>query len=197
MPSTRAFGNGFAVAQESLFRQEVLKARQGSWLGDIAIASPLSRWALLALAATLGAAIVLFLVLGHYTRRESVVGQLVPSAGLLGVTAPGAGTVTRVLVRDGDRVKAGDVLLEISSNQDSSLLGDSHLRHTRFKAAHGSTTMNPIDRDTLGYGMAFAGLGLLLVALVFVHSGLLRYVLIIAVILTSIAALVTLLQGRG
>jgi hypothetical protein len=57
--------------------------------------------------------------------------------------------------------------------------------------------MNPIDRETLGYGIAFAGLGLLLVGLVFVHSGLLRYILIIASILTSIAALVTLFNGRG
>lgn len=57
--------------------------------------------------------------------------------------------------------------------------------------------MNPIDRETLGYGMAFAGLGLLLAGLVFVHSGWLRYVLIVAAILTSIAALVTLLHGRG
>lgn len=115
------------MAQESLFRQEVLKARQGSWLGDIAIASPLARWVLLTLAAALGASVVLFLFFGHYTRRESVVGQLVPSGGLLGIAAPGPGTITRVLVREGDRVQAGEVLLEISSNQDDSALGDTHL----------------------------------------------------------------------
>ncbi|MGN2242599.1 hypothetical protein ACFWZU_03700 [Frateuria sp. GZRR33] len=57
--------------------------------------------------------------------------------------------------------------------------------------------MNLIDRETIGYGMALAGVGLLLVGLVFVHSGWLRYILVIAAILTSIAALVTLLQGRG
>lgn len=115
------------MAQESLFRQEVLKARQGSWLGDIAIASPLARWVLLTLAAALGASVVLFLFLGHYTRRESVVGQLVPSGGLLGIAAPAPGTITRVLVHQGDRVHAGDVLLEISSTQDNSTLGDTHL----------------------------------------------------------------------
>jgi hypothetical protein len=57
--------------------------------------------------------------------------------------------------------------------------------------------MNPIDRETFGYGMALAGLGLLLVGLVFVHSGLLRYSLVVAAILMSVAALVILLQGRG
>jgi membrane fusion protein len=115
------------VAQESLFRKEVLKARQGSWLGGIAVASPLGRWVMLVLAAMLGASVVLFLVLGHYTRRESVVGQLVPSGGLLGVTAPGPGTITRVFVREGDQVRAGDVLAEISSDQDNSTLGDTHV----------------------------------------------------------------------
>jgi membrane fusion protein len=115
------------VAQRSLFRQEVLKARQTSWLGEIAVASPLANWVMLVLTAALGATVVLFLALGRYTRRESVVGQLVPSGGLLGIAAPGPGTLTQILVRDGDHVKAGDVLAEISSNQDNSTLGDTHL----------------------------------------------------------------------
>ena len=110
----------------SLFRQEVVEARRGEWLGSIVVAAPLSRWLLTALAMALAAAILLFLIFGHYTRRETVAGQLVPSAGLLNIAAPSAGTVTQLHAHDGQRVKAGDVLLELSSNQDSAALGDTH-----------------------------------------------------------------------
>jgi membrane fusion protein len=69
---------------------------------------------------------MLFLLLGHYTRRETVTGQLVPNRGVLTVAAPGVGTVTRLLVRGGQHVEAGDALLELSSKQDSTALGDTH-----------------------------------------------------------------------
>ncbi|GAA0252983.1 HlyD family secretion protein [Rhodanobacter caeni] len=92
----------------------------------IIVAAPLSRWALTVLVVAFAAAILLFLVFGHYTRRETVVGQLVPSAGLLNVVAPGAGTVTKLYVHDGQAVKAGGVLLELSGDQDSAALGDTH-----------------------------------------------------------------------
>jgi len=101
-------------------------ARRGEWLGSIIIAAPLSRWLLTSLALSLAAAVLLFLFFGHYTRRETVVGQLVPSAGLLNVAAPNVGTIARLQVHDGQRVKAGDVLIEISSEQDSTALGDTH-----------------------------------------------------------------------
>jgi len=109
-----------------LFRQEVIEAKRGEWLGSIIVATPLSRWALTTLALILAAAIMLFLLLGHYTRRETVTGQLVPNRGVLTVAAPGVGTVTRLLVRGGQHVEAGDALLELSSKQDSTALGDTH-----------------------------------------------------------------------
>lgn len=111
---------------QGLFRQEVIDAKRGEWLGSIIVAAPLSRWLLTSLSLVAAAIILTFLFLGHYTRRETVNGQLVPSAGLLNVVAPGAGTVTRLLVHDGQAVSAGDVLLSISSEQDSASLGDTH-----------------------------------------------------------------------
>lgn len=111
---------------QGLFRQEVIDAKRGQWLGSIIVAPPLSRWLPTALAVVLATAIVLFLFFGHYTRRETVTGQLVPSAGLLNVAAPVAGTVTRLQVHDGQAVKAGEVLLQLSSEQDSAALGDTH-----------------------------------------------------------------------
>ena len=108
-------GQGRMVLSQGLFRQEVIDARRGEWLGSIIVAAPLSRWLLTALASVLATTILLFLFLGHYTRRETVTGQLVPNAGLLNVVAPDAGTVTQLHVRDGQRVKAGDTLCVIEA----------------------------------------------------------------------------------
>lgn len=111
-----------------LFRQQVVEAQRSDWLGSIMVAAPLSRWSLtlLALALALATALLLFLFLGHYTRRATVRGELVPTAGLLNVVAPSQGTVTRLRVHDGQRVKTGDVLLQLSGEQDSAALGDVH-----------------------------------------------------------------------
>ncbi|MFC5741520.1 HlyD family secretion protein [Dyella tabacisoli] len=110
----------------SLFRQEVIDAKRSEWLGSIIVAAPLSRWLLVSWGLALAALILIFLVFGQYTRRESVVGQLVPDAGLLNVTANNAGTIVQVLVRDGQKVHRGDPLIEISSEQGSAALGDTH-----------------------------------------------------------------------
>jgi len=111
---------------DGLFRTEALQAQRGQWLGAINLATPLSFrwWALLALA--LATAVVLFLVFGQYTRRETVTGQLQPGAGLLTLTARTTGTVTRTFVHEGQRVRAGQALIEVSANLVSARMGDTH-----------------------------------------------------------------------
>ena len=109
---------------QKLFRDEALHAMRDEWLGSIVVAVPLSRWMLALLAATAACSIILLFTLGHYTRRESVSGQLVPVTGLITLTSIGNGSVTRVWVHDGQFVKQGDPLVEISSAQDSVALGD-------------------------------------------------------------------------
>ncbi len=111
---------------KGLFRQEVIDARRGDWLGGIIVVTPLSRWILTTWSLALAASILLFLIFGQYTRRETVTGQLVPSAGLLNVSAFTTGTVTQVRVYDGQAVHRGDPLMEISSEQDSASLGNTH-----------------------------------------------------------------------
>ncbi|HET7268241.1 MAG TPA: HlyD family efflux transporter periplasmic adaptor subunit [Oleiagrimonas sp.] len=110
-------------SEHRLFRQEVVDARRGQWLGSINLAVPLSRWVLTLLAATLATGIIAFLVFGHYTKRQRVTGKLVPSAGMLAVTAVNAGTVTEVFVHTGQSVQAGQQLLEVSAERDSATLG--------------------------------------------------------------------------
>lgn len=136
---------------EGLFRTEVLQAQRGQWLGAVNLATPLSFkwWAALALA--LAAAIVAFLLFGHYTRRETVAGQLQPSAGILTLAGQTTGTVTRALVHEGERVKAGQPLVEISANLVSASMGDAHAAvsaQLRVQEAQVRTTLADLQPET-------------------------------------------------
>lgn len=106
---------------DHLFRHEVNEARRGQWLGSVHLAIPMSFLWLALLGIALAAAIVLFMVLGHYTRYARVQGKLVPSAGLLDVRSITAGTVERVYVHVGEAVQQGEPLVEVSGERGSAL----------------------------------------------------------------------------
>jgi membrane fusion protein len=93
-----------------LFRKEVFEAQRQKWLGGISLVQPLRLWVLSAAAIAGTAAVVALLVLGSYTRRSTVTGQLVPNLGLSTVVSPGEGVVAQVLPAEGAQVRAGQPL---------------------------------------------------------------------------------------
>lgn len=110
--------------ERSLFRRQVLDAPNQEWLGTVRLAAPVANrvWTLVALG--VGAAILIWLFAGHYTRRVHVTGLLVPKAGLISITANTIGIVDHVAVAEGDRVLAGDILVSLSGEHTSKSLGD-------------------------------------------------------------------------
>lgn len=62
-----------------------------------------------------GLVLVLFLVWGEYTKRSTVKGQLIPDKGLVQTYTTVAGVVLEKHVSEGQKVKAGDVLYQIST----------------------------------------------------------------------------------
>ena len=96
-----------------LFREEVLAARRMPWLGPISIAQGPSTWLLAAVACVAATLVLGLLAFGEYTRRTRVVGQLVPSSGLVTLQAPHQGMLSRVAVAEADRVDAGAPLVRI------------------------------------------------------------------------------------
>jgi membrane fusion protein len=106
-----------------LFRPQSVAAKQDETFGPVSLASPLAHsiWVTAALLAA--TTIVMWLVFGHYTRRERVSGILVPHAGLVRLTARSPGAVSAVLVSEGDTVEIGQVLLRISGERSSQALG--------------------------------------------------------------------------
>ena len=109
---------------QELFRREALEARRTSWLGAISLAQPLQLWLLTVLAVLAALAIVAFLVLGTYTRRSSVAGQLVPTRGLATVLAPSTGVVADLRAREGQRVDAGQALAVVKVPRATPSAGD-------------------------------------------------------------------------
>ncbi|WP_213947485.1 HlyD family efflux transporter periplasmic adaptor subunit [Luteibacter sp. dw_328] len=110
-------------SRRPLFRLEVSRARREDWLGTVLLVAPVRRWVVAALSVALGTSVLAFLFFAHYTRRETVSGVLIPDAGLMNVVAVAPGTLVSLRVHSGQRVKAGDILLEISSDRDSASLG--------------------------------------------------------------------------
>ncbi len=111
-------------ATPDLFRREVLDARRNDFLGTIEIGPVRYGSAFAACAITCLIAMACFLVFARYTRHERVEGELVPSTGLLAVSSPLTGTITRCLVGEGEQVTQGQPIAEIGAQRDSVALGD-------------------------------------------------------------------------
>lgn len=110
--------------ESELFRTEVADARRQDVLGRINIAIPTSRWVFSVLAVVLALSLVGYVCVGHYTRTAKVSGVLVPTAGVIALDATGQGQVVRTLVRQGDSVERGQILVEFHNPVDSASLGN-------------------------------------------------------------------------
>lgn len=98
----------------SLFRPEVLEARQQAWLGGIQLIRPLSLSFLTACAVGAALLVLAYLFFGEYTRKARVGGVLVPDLGVIRLMPPEPATVLERLAREGQAVRRGDLLFVLS-----------------------------------------------------------------------------------
>lgn len=99
-----------------LFREEALSAattRYGAPVRPVGVAG----WSLTIFLLVVFLAVAVFLAVGRYTRKETVVGVLQPSAGAARVTALTSGVVAEVRVTEGQLVHAGDPILVMSTDR--------------------------------------------------------------------------------
>ena len=108
----------------SLFREEVFVANRHDWLGSIRLSAPRIGWLFFGLGIATVVVILGLLFLTNYSRHARVSGWLVPSGGVLAISPTSAGIVARLLVREGDSVRAGQPLVEISTAQNTLALGN-------------------------------------------------------------------------
>jgi membrane fusion protein len=102
---------------QTLFRQEVINARQAQWLGGIRIGRPLSFSVVTASALAMAAALIAFAYWGEVTRKVTVHGVLLPVGGLINIVAPQSGVVAELLAHDGDEVQMGQPLVRLHSQR--------------------------------------------------------------------------------
>jgi membrane fusion protein len=97
-----------------LFRQEAIDAQREKLLGEVSLARPVPLAAFTAVALLFAALLVSFSVWGEYSRRERVEGFLALDSGAARLLAPGAGTITGILAKEGEEVQAGQPLIRLS-----------------------------------------------------------------------------------
>lgn len=97
-----------------LFRQEAIDAQREKFLGEAGLAQPVRMWVYTVMALVIAAIVVAVAIWGQYTRRERVQGYLTSATGTAVVRTTDAGTITELLVREGDAVKAGQRLGDLT-----------------------------------------------------------------------------------
>lgn len=123
---------------QALFRQEVMQASQAQWLGSIRIGRPPSFAWVTGISLSMALALVTFAICGEVTRKAKLPGLLMPTAGMLTVSAPQVGVVTELLVKEGDLVAAGQPVMRLRSERTTSL-GDAAILNAQALAQRRQT----------------------------------------------------------
>lgn len=100
-----------------LFRREVFQHRQHRLSGNVILIQPPLFKALTLLILTMTIAALVFLSIGSYTRKETVVGILQPNLGVIKLAAPQQGIVAEVLVKEGQTIEKDQPILRIRSEK--------------------------------------------------------------------------------
>ncbi|MNK43152.1 Colicin V secretion protein CvaA [compost metagenome] len=115
VPEPRITNSSAKTIDPNLYRRQALDAATSRY-GSPIRPTGLAGWALSMFMVTLFIGVVIFLVAGRYTRKESVPGVLQPAAGAARVIALRPGLITEVYVTDGQSVEVGDPILQLSSD---------------------------------------------------------------------------------
>ncbi|MCH8622456.1 HlyD family efflux transporter periplasmic adaptor subunit [Undibacterium sp. TS12] len=103
-----------------LFRPEVTSALSSQWMGAIRLAQPISASLIAIIAVLIAVALVVYITFGSITKKARVTGITVPAGGQLSVAAPNAGILLTTHIKEGEQVKAGQVLFTISTERQNS-----------------------------------------------------------------------------
>lgn len=116
-----------------LFRNEVLQAHQAQWLGSIRIGRPPSFAWVTGISLSMALALVAFAIWGEIAHKAKLPGLLMPTAGVLTVSAPQAGILTELLVQEGQLVTAGQPVMRLRSERTTAL-GDAAILNAQALA---------------------------------------------------------------
>lgn len=107
-----------------LFRLAAVKQQANRLDGEVIIAQPLSTSLLTACLILMVIAILSFLAVADFNRKETVTGYLKPDIGLAKVMSPRSGVIQQVFIEDGQQVLVGE-RLALLRMPDQLAMGDS------------------------------------------------------------------------
>lgn len=102
-----------------LFRQQAVDHISVRQYGAVLLTRAFSHTVLTALFVAIALAIVAFFILFNTTRKAQCEGVLLPTAGVIRILPTQTGIIQEVRVKDGQAVRAGDVLFVLSSERSS------------------------------------------------------------------------------
>ncbi|MFA0194646.1 HlyD family secretion protein [Vibrio artabrorum] len=107
-----------------LYRPEFFEAQKQTNEGAILLNNSFNQNIYLLLSMLVFIAVVAFITMGEYTRRETLVGLVSPLGGMVKVQANDSGYVEKLFVKEGDRVESLTPLYEIKTERfDESGIG--------------------------------------------------------------------------
>ncbi len=101
--------------RESLFRQEVIEHKKGSFLGNVSVICPIAYRYWVGGIALIAVLLLIFFIFGGYSKHHQARGVLLPNKGLILVYPNSAGVVIERFVKQGDKVKKNQPLYRIST----------------------------------------------------------------------------------
>jgi membrane fusion protein len=101
----------------SLFRRQAIEHMKAQHYGTILLTRPFNHLVLTVVFVLIAGAIMVFLGRFETTRKTHCQGVLVPAAGMIRITPPQVGVITESHVKEGQLVRAGDVLFTLSSER--------------------------------------------------------------------------------
>ncbi|MEW7278565.1 HlyD family efflux transporter periplasmic adaptor subunit [Aquimarina sp. 2201CG1-2-11] len=101
----------------SLFRKEAIENNTQRLLGDVLLVRPISFWIFTITALLIVILVSAFLGFGTFARKEMVTGYLIPDKGVIRVHAPISGTINQRYIDEGQYIKKGENLLEVTTER--------------------------------------------------------------------------------
>jgi membrane fusion protein len=95
------------ASRRTLFRPESMQVRELAWQGRAALALGLPAAFTSITSMALAAAVVALITFGGYSRRVDMEGTVVPSTGVIAITAPSPGRIEALAVQEGEAVEKG------------------------------------------------------------------------------------------
>jgi membrane fusion protein len=102
---------------QQLFRNEAVDHQRERLFGELLLTQPISYSVLTGLFILITVSALAFLILNKYTKKEKVVGYIVPDRGMVAVYSPQQGILSQLSVTEGIHINENDELFTIMIDQ--------------------------------------------------------------------------------